>query len=58
MNLQSRRCYEGFSVSSYTEISHDTLLIRLQSAASRAPCCRGCNRSTPHIHDTSLRRVR
>ncbi|CRH34397.1 hypothetical protein BN1183_BE_00680 [Pantoea ananatis] len=54
MNLQSRRCYEGFSVSSYTEISHDTLLIRLQSAASRAPCCRGCNRSTPHIHDTSL----
>lgn len=50
--------WKGFSVSSCTEITSDTLLIRLQPLASQPPCCRGCHRSIPHIHDTSLRRVR
>lgn len=50
--------WKGFSVFSCTEIAHDTLLIRLQPATSQPPCCRGCHRSTPHIHDTTLRRVR
>ena len=50
--------WTGFSVSSCTEMTPDTLLIRLQPLTSRPPYCRGCNRSTPHIHDTSLRRVR
>ena len=50
--------WKGFSVSSCTEMTPDTLLIRLQPLTSRPPYCRGCNRSTPHIHDTSLRRVR
>ena len=50
--------WKGFSVFSCTEIAHDTLLIRLQPATSQLPCCRGCHRSTPHIHDTTLRRVR
>lgn len=50
--------WKGFSVSSCTEIARDTLLIRLQPLASQLPCCRGCNRSIQHIHDTSLRRIR
>lgn len=50
--------WKGLSVSSCTEMTSDTLLIRLQPLTSRPPCCRGCHRSTLHIHDTSLRRVR
>ena len=49
--------WKGFGVFSCTEIAHDTLLIRLQPLTSQPPCCRGCNRNIPYIHDTSLRRV-
>jgi transposase len=51
-------CWEGFQLSSFTELPDSHCLIRLQPDPSRLPRCQHCGAPCRQIHDTSLRRVR
>jgi transposase len=51
-------CWEGFQLSSCTELPDSHCLIRLQPDPSRLPRCQHCGAPCRQIHDTSLRRVR
>src|SRR5690606_7915745 len=50
--------WEGFELHDYSELSEDSLLLRLQPRADRRPRCSGCGQSCSRVHDTTLRRVR
>lgn len=50
--------WEGFELHDYSELSEDSLLLRLQPRADRRPRCSGCGQPCSRVHDTTLRRVR
>lgn len=51
-------CWEGFQLSSCTELPDSHCLIRLQPDPSHLPRCQHCGAPCRQTHDTSLRRVR
>ena len=51
-------CWEGFQLSSCTELPDSHCLVRLQPDPSRLPRCQHCGAPCRQVHDTSLRRVR
>ncbi len=50
--------WEGFMVTRFVPISDSECLIDLAPDPQVPPCCPGCRRSCPLIHDTTVRRIR